>query len=110
MASGPRALAPTTDADIDFQRDLCRELALAWEDTTQPEAREALERVMFNAGLEQIGEVGEVVPFDAGRHKADAGNGALPSQPVRIVEPGWQFRSPRGILPIVLPRVVSASQ
>ncbi len=99
---------PETDGDIDFQRDLCRELALTWEDT--PEARGALERVMINAGLEQIGEAGEIVPFDAGQHRPIAGNEVLAGQHVRIVEPGWVFQSPRGVLPIVRPKVASEPQ
>lgn len=96
---------PETEEDINFQRDLCRELALVWEDT--PEARETLERVMFNSGLEQVGEVGEVLRFDAGQQKLVSGSGILPNHPVKVVEPGWKFESPRGVLLIVKPKVAA---
>jgi hypothetical protein len=99
---------PETDGDIDFQRDLCRELALVWEDTPEPDVRDALERVMLNAGLEQVGEVGESVGFDASQHKLASGSVVLPGQPVKVVEPGWVFRSPRGVLQIVKSKVASA--
>lgn len=102
-------LRPVKEEDIDFQRDLCRELALVWEDSPEPDARAALERVMSNAGLEQIGEADEVLAFDAGRHKLASGNGVLPGNPVKVVEPGWEFRSPRGVLQIVKPKVAPSS-
>jgi hypothetical protein len=93
-----------TEDDINFQRDLCRELALVWEDT--PEAREAMERVMFNSGLEQVGEPDEVLSFDASQQKLVSGSGVLPGHQVKVTEPGWRFESPRGVLLIVKPKVV----
>lgn len=103
----PERPRPETEDDINFQRDLCRELALVWEDT--PEAREAMERVMFNSGLEQVGEPDEVLSFDASQQKLVSGSGVLPGHQVKVTEPGWKFESPRGVLLIVKPKVVPVS-
>jgi hypothetical protein len=102
----PRA---ETDADTDFQRDLCRELALTWQDTPEPEARQALERVMFNTGLEQVGEVGDVVAFDASQHDVESALELFPGQSAEVVEAGWEFTSHRGTLRLVRPRVVPSA-
>jgi hypothetical protein len=96
---------PQTDGDIDFQRDLCRELVFAWQDTTTPAAREALERVMLNSGLEPVGSVGQAVTFDGREHQTEGD--LLPGQPAVVVEPGWRYRSPRGVL-LIAQAVVAA--
>lgn len=96
---------PVTDGDIDFQRDLCREIALQWEAISDPTAREALELAMFNAGLDRTNEVGDTVAFDAGQHQAKDDADLQPGQPARVVDPGWQYTSSRGVLRIVRPRV-----
>jgi hypothetical protein len=96
---------PQTDGDIDFQRDLCRELVFAWQDTAEPDTRAALERVMLNSGLTQVGEVGAAVAFDGREHHTESD--LLPGQPAVVVEPGWQYRSPRGVL-LIAKAVVTA--
>ncbi|HVK18964.1 MAG TPA: hypothetical protein VM533_18685 [Fimbriiglobus sp.] len=96
---------PRTDGDIDFQRDLCRELVFAWQDTAEPDTRAALERVMLNSGLAQVGEVGAAVAFDGREHRTESD--LLPGQPAVVVEPGWQYRSPRGLL-LIAQAVVAA--
>ncbi len=103
----PRLAPPRKDGDIDFQRDLCRELVFAWQDSPEPEARAALERVMMNSGLEQVGEVGEEVAFDNREHRTDSD--LLPGQPAVVVEPGWQFVSPRGMLLIAQAQVTTVA-
>ena len=95
-------LVPKTEGDIDFQRDICRELVFAWED--HQEARTALERVMTNIGLEPIGEVGQQVNFDNREHQTNSN--FQPGQVCKIVEPGWQLVSPRGILMIARAKVI----
>lgn len=96
---------PQTDGDIDFQRDLCRELVFAWQDTAEPDTRAALERVMLNSGLAQVGEVGATVAFDGREHQTESD--LLPGQPAVVVESGWQYRSPRGVL-LIAKAVVAA--
>jgi hypothetical protein len=61
---------------------------------------------MFNSGLEQVGEPDEVMSFDANQQKLVAGSGVLPGHQVKVIEPGWKFESPRGVLLIVKPKVV----
>ncbi len=104
--TGDRPIGPVTDGDIDFQRDLCRELVFAWQDNSEPEARAALEVVMGNAGLERFGETGETVSFDNREHHA--ASDLLPGQPAVVLEPGWQLKSPRGTL-LIAPMQVTAA-
>lgn len=86
--------APSTEATSEMHRDLCRELVFTWQDNPEPEIRSALERVMINAGLEPVGEPGEVVAFDAREHQTESD--LLPGQPARVIEPGWQLTMPLG--------------
>jgi hypothetical protein len=97
---------PVSEKDLDFQRDLCRELVFAWQDNAEPRARAALEVVMMNAGLERVGEIGETVSFDNRDHRTDSD--LLPGQLAIVVQPGWQLVSARGTL-LIAPVQVAAS-
>jgi hypothetical protein len=101
-----RVPVPTTDEDLDYRRDVCRELVFAWQDNPAPGTRAALEVVMLNAGLDQVGQPGSQVVYTGIEHETtDAvDDGDL----VTVVEPGWKLRSPRGTLLISRAKVVSA--
>jgi hypothetical protein len=98
---------PVDDSDLDYQRDMCREMVFAWQDNPEPVARAALEVVMMNAGLERVGEVGDAVSFDNRYHHTESD--LLPGQPAIVVEPGWQLISPRGTLHIARSEVRPAT-
>ncbi|HJT78352.1 MAG TPA: hypothetical protein VJ739_14205 [Gemmataceae bacterium] len=93
----------TTEEELDFQRDLSEELVYAWQDAADPETRTALERVMQNAGLEPVGEVGEAVLFDGRQHVTQEPFAA--GEPAVIAEPGWRLVNSRGTYLIVRARV-----
>jgi hypothetical protein len=90
-APGP---GPITSSDLDFQREKCRQLVNAWREVSSPEARQQLEDVLFNIGVEQLGERGEQIPFDNSIHQVDrpVEHDAL----VEVVEPGWRLTNQRG--------------
>lgn len=96
-----------TEAELDFQRDLCEELVYAWQDAANDETRDALERVMQNAGLEPVGEPGQAVPFDGRQHVTQdqlrAGDGAV------VQMPGWRLVNARGSYLIARARVQQQS-
>ncbi len=46
---------PTSEAHIDFQKNLSEELVFAWQDAATPETRAGLERALFNVGVERLG-------------------------------------------------------
>lgn len=84
----------TTEEELDFQRDQCEDLIFAWQDATDPEVRAALEPVMFNAGLEMVGEAGETVEFDGRQHLAQ--DSLEPGDRAVVCEPGWRLVNSRG--------------
>lgn len=94
---------PTRDEDLDFQRNTARELVYAWRDADSPEAKALLARAMLNAGLHEVGKVGETVTFDNRQHETDqdleAGDSAS------IIVPGWQLTNSRGRLLLARARV-----
>jgi hypothetical protein len=83
-----------TEGDLDFMRDVSEELVYAWQDAEGTEARDSLERVMLNAGLEAIGEPGQQLPFDGRLHVSD--DPVEAGQNVLVSRPGWRLHSPRG--------------
>lgn len=89
-----------TDSGLDFQRDLARNLALAWEDTS-PKGRPGLEPLMKSIGLDPLGKPGDVTSFDAGIHRTSRPQSILPGQNVRVVASGWSFSSKRGTMNLV---------
>jgi len=93
----------SSDEDLDFQRDVCEELVYAWQDATQPEVREALDRVMMNNGLEPVGQTGEVVPFDGLEHHTE--DPVLAGEPVTVAAQGWRLVNRRGSYLIARARV-----
>lgn len=95
----------STEAISELHRDLCRELVFSWQDNPEPEIRAALERVMINAGLEPVGEPGDVVPFDAREHQTESD--LLPGQPARVIEPGWQLTTPLGAVLLARAKVLA---
>jgi hypothetical protein len=85
---------PTTDSEIDFQRNLSEELVFAWQDTAIPEIKAGLERALFNVGVERLGAPGDIVEFDGNTHHTD--DEVADGEAVKVVLPGWQLVSPRG--------------
>jgi hypothetical protein len=109
-APGPSLVPPpepTTEEDIDFQRSLCRELVFAWQDASDAQVREDLERVMMNTGLEPMGEVGAIVPFDGREHRTESD--LRPGDPAEVVGRGWQLLTPQGPL-LIAPAQVAVPQ
>ena len=84
----------STEADLDFQRDVAEELVFAWQDAHNRDAKSALERVMFNIGISAVGQAGEKLEFD-GRWQ-QATDEVLPRQTVVIIEQGWRLVNARG--------------
>ncbi len=85
---------PTSNSEIDFQKNLSEELVFAWQDTTSPETQAGLERALFNVGVERLGAPGDVVEFDGNSHHTD--DDVAEGEAVRVVLPGWQLVNPRG--------------
>jgi hypothetical protein len=85
---------PTTDVDMDFQKNLSEELVFAWQDASSSEVQAGLERALFNVGVERVGDLGEIVEFNGTWHHSadDVENG----EPVEIKIPGWQLVNRRG--------------
>ena len=67
--------------------NVLHELAFAWADTTEPEARTPIERVLTNIGARRLGTIDEPVSFDGRLHETD--DDLFPDEPARVVEPGW---------------------
>lgn len=88
-------ITPRDDKDLDFQRDQSEQLVFAWKDASTPEAKELLEGVMFNLGVEQLGERGQQIPFDQTTQEVEelVERGEL----VEVVEPGWRLSNSRGV-------------
>ena len=85
---------PATDAEIDFQKNQSEELIFAWQDATSPETQSALERALFNVGVERLNAPGDIVAFDGGSQHTD--DDVAEGDPVEVVLPGWQLVNPRG--------------
>ena len=98
-----KSAIPETEEDLDFQRDQCEQMVIAWEDAEGKEAKQALENVMHNLGLEAIGERDQVVPFDGRTHNAD--DPVEAGQPVVVIDPGWRLSNSRGVYLISKTRV-----
>ncbi len=98
-----RAAPPAAEEDLDYQRDVAKELVFAWQDATSPETREALERVRLNNGLESVGTAGAATPFDGRIHRTDD---PLKNGEIAVVdEPGWKLINARGEYLIARARV-----
>lgn len=91
----PPRPGPRDESDLDFQRDQSEQLVFAWKDATSPEAKELLAAVMYNSGLEQLGEKGALIPFDQTTQEIDelVDRGDM----VEVVEPGWRLSNSRGV-------------
>lgn len=85
---------PTAEKDYSFQRALAQQMVFAWEETLGTAATEAIERALFNAGLDMLGRPGERVMFVPRHHECS--DGALPGEMVEVVRPGWLLRDERG--------------
>lgn len=94
---------PRSEEDLDFQRDVAEELVYAWKDSPDQNSREALERVMRNAGLMPVGDAGEKTSFDGRLHVTD--DDLDPGDPAMITEPGWRLTNSRGNYLIARARV-----
>jgi hypothetical protein len=85
---------PNSDTEIDFQKNLSEELVFAWQDATTPDARSALERALFNVGVERLNAPGDIVEFDGTtQHAEDEVN---LGDSVEVILPAWQLVNPRG--------------
>jgi hypothetical protein len=78
--------APPTDEDYAFVRRVTGDLVFSWEEEQDPNAREALERVLENSGAKRIGSVGERTTF--GQHH-ESSEPVREGDTVEIVQPGW---------------------
>jgi hypothetical protein len=77
------------------RRRLARETVVAWENITDPAAREWVESALFNAGVEPIGTVGEYTEFVGRLHECTE-PGAFSGKPVQVIEPGWLLHDDQG--------------
>jgi hypothetical protein len=98
-----KSVPPTAERDYMFQRTLVQHVVFAWEETLGTEASEAIERALFNAGVEPLGRPGERLPFVPRHH--DCEGAALPGDPVEVVRCGWLLRDDRGESVLALARV-----
>ncbi len=85
--------APDTTGE--FERIRAEELVLSWSRESDPDVRRGLARAMMSLGLRPLGEVDEVVSFDARHHVCD--ESLFPGDPARIVAPGWQLLTTEGV-------------
>lgn len=99
---------PNTDPEIDFQRSLGAELVFAWQDTASPDAREGLERALFNVGVERLNAEGDLVVFDSNTHHTE--DQVAEGESVEVVLPGWQLVNPRGTSLLARGKVKKASR
>jgi uncharacterized protein YukE len=81
----PAFFAPVAADDESFAQAhrLAEEMVLAWEEA-RGEARAALEAALLNAGVETIGDVGQVVRCDPTLHEGGSSGAA-----VEVTVPGW---------------------
>ena len=78
---------PKNNDGADFKRRMAHELVIAWKHADNTDAKNSIATALKNSGIEQIGEVGDVLPMDGGLHKCDAP--AFPGDKVEIIESGW---------------------
>jgi hypothetical protein len=96
-----------TEEDLDFQRDQSEQLVFAWQDA-RDQTKSALENVMYNLGLEAVGERGQVARFDGREHETD--EVVEQGQPVTILHPGWRLSNSRGVYLISKARVTKEGE
>jgi hypothetical protein len=77
------------------RRRLARETVVAWENISDPTAREWVEAALENAGVKPIGTAGEVTEFDGSLHQC-IDPGVFSGKLVRIDQPGWLLPEARG--------------
>jgi hypothetical protein len=95
-----------SEEELDYQRDVGEQLVYAWKDADTQETQDALARVLFNVGVERLGEVGQRVEFDGRwQHTEDA---LFPGNPAEVVKPGWRLVNQRGSFLIARARVKKA--
>ena len=99
---------PTSDPEIDFQKNLAEELVFAWQDAADPDTKAGLERALFNVGVERLGRPGEIAEFDGSFQYTE--DDVAEGEPVEIIFPGWQLTNPRGTSQITRARVVRAAR
>lgn len=88
------AAPPRSEEDLNFQRDISEELVYGWREAETQETSEALARVLFNVGVERLGEPGQQVSFDGRwQHSEDELNA---DDQVEIIRPGWRLVNSRG--------------
>jgi hypothetical protein len=97
----------TSDPEIDFQRNLGAELVFAWQDTDLPSTREALERALFNVGVERLNAPGDIVELDSTSHHTE--DEVAEGELVEVVLPGWKLVTPRGSSLLARGRVKKAT-
>jgi hypothetical protein len=97
-----------SEGELDFQRDVSEQLVYTWQDAVSTETQDALARVLFNVGVERIGEAGERVEFDGRWHHTD--EELQPGDPAEVVRPGWRLVNQRGSYLIARARVKVTSK
>ena len=98
---------PSSDAEIEFQRNLSEELVFAWQDAASSDTRAGLERALFNVGVERLNAPGDIVEFDGTtQHTEDE---VAQGDPVEVILPGWQLVNPRGISLLARAKVIKAT-
>jgi hypothetical protein len=78
---------PVTDEDYAFVRRFAGEMVTAWQEETDPQVREALERSLVNSGVTQLGTPGERTSFSGQNHECS--EPAREGDAVEVVQSGW---------------------
>jgi hypothetical protein len=99
---------PTSNPEIDFQKNLSEELVFAWQDAATAEAKDALDRALFNVGVERLAAPGDVIAFDGSAHVTD--DDVVEGEPVEVVLPAWQLVTPRGTSLLARAKVVKSGR
>ena len=92
---------PCHDRDYEFIQRIAELLIMAWQDTSDSEARSVLEGVFSNVGITPVGKMGETVSFDGRYHYTSVA--VEVHENVVVVQPGWQLKTQRG--PLFLAKV-----
>ena len=87
---------PCHDRDYEFIQRVADLLIMAWQDTSDPEARSVLEGLFSSVGITPVGKIGETVSFDGRYH--DTSEDVEVHDDVVVVQPGWQLKTQRGPL------------
>lgn len=98
----------TTNPEIDFQKNVSEELVFCWQDATTDEARAALERALFNVGVERLAAPGDIIAFDGIAHYTE--DEVVEGQAVEVIQPAWQLSTPRGTSLLARARVIKSSR